>query len=128
MDADQLRQHLDYPSGADATRDIDRQTLAAEFVEYCQALELLAVGTGVKHEVVGSDMADLSRWQWPGPARGNPPSGTPARHLQAGLAPQPMGPIRSLRRWRNGGAFLISEVWSRIESGIGDVPISRLGE
>ena len=51
--ADQTRQHLDHARRADAAVDVDRQPLLGELVGHGQALELLAVGAAVEHEVVG---------------------------------------------------------------------------
>ena len=56
VNADKLREHLDDPAGADAAGDIDRQALPRELIDHRQALQLLAVGAGVEHEVVGPDL------------------------------------------------------------------------
>ena len=50
--AHQPGQDLDYPRPADRACNVNRQALAGEFVDDRQALDLLAVGASVEHEVV----------------------------------------------------------------------------
>ena len=57
VNADQLAQHLDDSAGADAAGHIDRQALARELIDHRQTLQLLAVGAGIEHKVVGPDLA-----------------------------------------------------------------------
>ena len=64
-DTDQRLQDLDHTMRADATGNVDRQTLAGELVDHGEALELLTVGAGVEHEVVGPDVIGYRRRQRP---------------------------------------------------------------
>ena len=61
MLADQLRQHLNDPAGADAAGNVDRERRRGMLVDDRQALQLLAVGAGVVHEVVRPNMVLRSR-------------------------------------------------------------------
>ena len=88
--ADEAREHLDQPLGADGACDVDGQALPGELVDDGQAFELLAVGTGVEDEVVGPDEVRTNGWQRTRPAAGDPPPRPAARQLQPGLAPQPV--------------------------------------
>ena len=62
MQADQPAEHLDDAGAADRASDVDRQAFTRVLVNDSQALELLAVGTSVKDEVVGPDVVALERW------------------------------------------------------------------
>ena len=56
MHAHQPRQHVDNPRRADAASHVDRKAFMGELVDHRQALELLPVGAGIEHKVVGPDM------------------------------------------------------------------------
>lgn len=56
MHTHQARQHVDDAPVGDTASHVDRQALMGEFVDHCQALDLLAVATRIEHEVVGSDV------------------------------------------------------------------------
>jgi len=60
-----------------------------------QTLDLLAIGAGVEHEVIGPDQVGAGRRQRPRPAGGNASPRPPARQLQPGLPPQAMGTMPS---------------------------------
>src|SRR3546814_836145 len=89
---DQPRQHVDHAARADATIDLDRQPLLCPFVGHRQALELLAAGAAVKHEVVGPDLVDSRRGKRPRPVALDSLARPFARHLQARRLPQAPGP------------------------------------
>jgi hypothetical protein len=88
--ADQPRQHLDDPACAEAAVDLDRQAFLGPFVGDGQALELLAVGALVEHEVVRPHPVGAGRRLRPRPAAGDARARPPARHLQLGA---PLRPI-----------------------------------
>ena len=81
--ADQARQHVDHSARADAAGHVDRQALVGEFVDHRQTLELLAVGAGIEHEVVGPDVIGGPRRQRARPTGGNAPARTFARQAAA---------------------------------------------
>lgn len=56
MRAHKLREQLDDSRRTNAPGNIDRQTLAGVLVDDREALQLLAVGAGVVHEVIGPDV------------------------------------------------------------------------
>lgn len=60
--------------------DIDRKALACIFIDDRQALQLLTVGAGVEHKVVGPDSIGTGGRQWPRPSVCNTP-------------PRPVNPI-----------------------------------
>ena len=66
--ADQARQHVDHAWRADAAVDVDRQPLLGELVGHGEALELLAIGAMIEHEVVGPHLVGPARrlrpWPW----------------------------------------------------------------
>ena len=53
--------HLDDARGANAAADIDGQSFLGELVRDGEALELLAVGAMIGHEVVGPDLVRTAR-------------------------------------------------------------------
>ena len=53
--------------------DIDCKALACIFVDDRQALQLLTVGAGVEHKVVGPDLIGTGGRQWPRPSVCNTP-------------------------------------------------------
>jgi hypothetical protein len=59
--AHQAGQHLDDTGGANAAVDIDGQTFLGELVRDGQALELLAVGAMIEHEVLGPHLVRPAR-------------------------------------------------------------------
>ena len=58
MDADQSLQHADDMLGAKARRDLDRQAFAGVLVDDRQTFDLLFVGAGIEHEIIGPDVID----------------------------------------------------------------------
>ena len=66
---DQPRQHLDHAAGADAAVDLDRKPSFVHLVGDGQALQLLAVGAPVEHEVVRPHLVGATRRvrPWPRP-------------------------------------------------------------
>ena len=81
MNADQFGEHLDDAPRSDAARHIDGETLPSVLIDHRQALQLLAVGTGVKDEVVRPDPV-LGRGRYrPRPRTGNASSRPSLRHL-----------------------------------------------
>jgi len=73
--------------------DIDRKALACIFVDDRQALQLLTVGAGVEHKVVGSDSIGTRGRQWPRPSVCNTPPRSPFRHMEASVPSNPANPI-----------------------------------
>jgi len=63
----EAREHFDHTGRADRAGDVDRECLAGELIDHGQALDLLAVGAGVEHEVVGPDVVGPCRRQGPRP-------------------------------------------------------------
>jgi hypothetical protein len=95
MNADQFAQNVDDSSGANASGYVDRQALARELIHDRQALELLPIGTGIEHEVIGPHLAHGHCRQWPWAASRHTAPGPFPRHLQLMQAPKAMGPIRA---------------------------------
>lgn len=73
--------------------DIDRKALACIFVDDRQALQLLTVGAGVEHKVVGPDLIGTGGRQWPRPSVCNTPPRPLFRHLEASVPSNPVNPI-----------------------------------
>jgi len=73
--------------------DIDRKALACIFVDERQALQLLTVGAGVEHKVVGPDLIGTGGRQWPRPSVCNTPPRPVFRHLEASVPSNPVNPI-----------------------------------
>jgi hypothetical protein len=61
-----------------------------ELVDHRQALDLLAFGGGVEHEVVSPHEVGVGRWKRSGPAAGDATSRTPTWQLEPCLPPQPV--------------------------------------
>src|SRR5580698_7598303 len=95
MLANQFRQDLDEPSGADTASDIDRQALACMLVDHREALQLLTIGAGVKHKVVSPHLVRRERWKWSRPGARHTSPRPFSRHLQPGEAPQSVRSIRT---------------------------------
>ena len=91
--ADELREDLDRPTGADAAGHVNRQAFTGPLVDDRQAFERLPIRTGVEHEVVRPHVVPGGRRQRPGPSRGHPAPRAPPRDLQPRLAPEPMRAI-----------------------------------
>jgi hypothetical protein len=69
--------------------DIDRKALACIFVDDRQALQLLTVGAGVEHKVVGPDSIGTGGRQWPRPSVCNTPPRSLFRRLEASVPDDP---------------------------------------
>src|SRR5258706_1234298 len=93
MNADQLAQHLDHASRADAARHIDRQALVCELIDYRQSLQLLAIGTGIEHEVIGPHLAHGRCGQRPWAASRYASPWPFSRHLQPMQTPEAVGSV-----------------------------------
>ena len=91
--ADELREDLDHPTGADAAGHVNRQAFTGPLVDDRQAFERLPIRTGVEHEVVRPHVVPGGRRQRPGPSRGDPAPRAPPRDLQPRLAPEPIREI-----------------------------------
>lgn len=65
MNADEPREHLDHAARADAAGNIDGQALAGVLIDPREALQLLAVGTGVEDKVIGPDLVRAAGSQRP---------------------------------------------------------------
>src|SRR6516162_8916833 len=87
---DEPGRHLDDARGANAAADIDGQSFLGELVRDGEALELLAVGAMIGHEVVGPDLVRTARRSRSRPRRGNPLLWPLAWHLQSCRPPQSM--------------------------------------
>jgi len=93
VNADQLGEHVDDTARSDAARNIDGQTLSGVLIDHRQTLQLLPVGTSVKHEVVSPDPV-LGRGRYrPQPRTGDASSRPFLRHLQASRRPDPVRSI-----------------------------------
>jgi hypothetical protein len=73
--------------------DIDRKALACIFVDDRLALQLLTVGAGVEHKVVGPDSIGTGGRQWPRPSVCNTPPRSLFKHLEASVPSNPVNPI-----------------------------------
>src|SRR5262249_55595526 len=93
--ADEASQHLDHARRADAAVDFDRQTLLGPLVGHRQALELLAVGAPVEHEIVAPHLVRPSRRLRTRPAAGNALAGPLPGPLRFRRLPQPVGPAET---------------------------------
>ena len=81
VEVHQLPEHVDHPPGPDASRPIDRQALTRASIDDRQALRRPAIRARVEDEVIGPYVIPRGRGLRPGATR----------HLQARLAPQPIG-------------------------------------
>ena len=79
----------------DGAGHVDRQALVGELVDDRQALDLLAVGAGVEHEVVGPDVIGGPWWQ------GSRPAGAMRRRGRRGAAAVPLGATADRRATRS---------------------------
>src|ERR1017187_1194322 len=95
--AHELRQDLNDAAGPNAAGHIDRQGFPRPFVDDGQTLQLLPVRARVKHEVVRPHVIRPGWWQGTWTAGGHAAPRTPPRHLERGLAPEPMRPVRAHR-------------------------------
>src|SRR5437763_8819871 len=68
-------------------------TLPGVLIDHRQALQLLAIGTGVEQEVVCPDLVRFRRRQRPWTSGCYAPPWPLSRYLQAVQPPQAMGPI-----------------------------------
>lgn len=82
MHADQSLQHADDMLGAKARRDLDHQAFAGVLVDDRQAFDLLAVGAGIEHEIIGPDVVDGRGRQRLRSSARYPASRPPPRHLK----------------------------------------------
>ena len=83
--------------GPDVSRHIDRQALTREIIDDRQALQRPAIRARVEDEVIGPHVIPRGRGLRPEATRGHPPPQAPPRHVQARLAPQPIGPFGTHR-------------------------------
>jgi len=90
---DEPGEDLDDATRADQAGNVDRQALPGEFVDDGEAFELLAVGTGIEHEIVGPDMVGSCRRQRPRAGCRYRSGRTPALKLQPGVTPQSVRPV-----------------------------------
>jgi hypothetical protein len=95
--AHQPGQDLDHPRRSDRACYVDRQALAGELVDHGQALDLLAVGARVEHEVVRPDVVGGSGALQPVPGAGDPVPAPLGRQLQLRLGPDPLSAARARR-------------------------------
>lgn len=65
VNADQATEHLAHTAGADAALNVDLQALARPLVDDGQALQLLAIGAGIDHKVIGPHLVRPRRRQGP---------------------------------------------------------------
>ena len=73
--------------------DIDRKAVACIFVDNRQALQLMTVGAGVEHKVVGADSIGTGGRKWPRPSVCNTLPRSLFRHLEASVSSNPVNPI-----------------------------------
>lgn len=88
--AHKLREDLYDTRRANATGDIDSETLPRPFIHHREALELPAVRASVENEVVGPYVIRTPGLGWARSMRGHPATRTLPWHLQACTAPQAM--------------------------------------
>jgi hypothetical protein len=87
--ADEPGEHFDDATGANASRDVDRQALTRPLVDHREALEPLPVGAVVEDEVVCPNLVGAGRRGRSG-ATGRDTSARPAAgQLQPRRPPQP---------------------------------------
>lgn len=96
VQAYQAREHFDHTARSDAAGHVDREAFPGEFVDHCQALDLLAVGASIEDEVVGPDMVRRLRRQGTRTARGHATPRPAPRQLQSGGFPKAMSSLRPL--------------------------------
>jgi hypothetical protein len=72
--------------------DIDHKALACRFVDDRQAFQLLTVGAGAEHTVLGPDSIATAGRQWPRPSVCNTPPRPLFRQLEASVASNPVIP------------------------------------
>ena len=89
MDAHQAAEDFDDAPGTDAAGHVDGQALVGELVDYGEALELLAIGAGVEHEVVGPDAVGRAGRKWSRAAGRHASPGTFPRQAEPRLPPEP---------------------------------------
>lgn len=65
--ADQAAQDIDDAVGTDAASNVDGKTFARELIDDGKALELLPIGAGVVHKIVGPDLVRPASRQWARP-------------------------------------------------------------
>ena len=75
MHADELREDIDHPTGADAAGHVNRQALPGPLVDDRQVFERLPIRTGVEHEVVRPHVVPVGGRQRPGSSRGHAAAG-----------------------------------------------------
>ena len=98
MNADELREHFDHSGRSNAACHIDRQTFTGVLIDHRQTLQLLPVGTGVKHEVVRPDPV-LGRGRYrPRPRTGETAARSLLRHLKPCRRPYPVGAVGAHRQ------------------------------
>src|SRR5260221_2977827 len=95
MNADQLAQHLDHASRADAARHIDRQALVCELIDHRRTLQLLPVGAGIEHEVIRPHLAHGRCGQRPWAASRYAPPRPLSGYLQPMQTPDAVGALRA---------------------------------
>src|SRR5579864_9164163 len=110
MDADQLTEYFNDPSGSDAAGHIDSQTLSSVFIDHRQTLELLPVGTGIEHKVISPHLSHARCRQraWAGARHASP--WPLSRYLQAMQPPEPMRPIGTHRMTTSGEEHLNASI------------------
>jgi hypothetical protein len=79
VDADQFAQDFDDAVRTNASGDIDRKTIAGKFIDHRQTFQLLTIGAGVEHKIVGPDLVGSRSRQRARPATdpSMPPAGAP---------------------------------------------------
>ena len=110
MPADQTAQHFDDPHGANGAGHIDGQALPGVLVDDRQALEFLAVGTGVEDEIIGPDLVAHAGCQWPGTSSRHALHRPLAGHLEAGHTPEPVAALDAHRMTFSGKEYLDAPV------------------
>jgi len=98
VNADELREHFDHSGRSNAACHIDRQTFTGVLIDHRQTLQLLPVGTGVKHEVVRPDpVLGCGRYR-PRPRTGETAARSLLRHLKPYRRPYPVGAVGAHRQ------------------------------
>jgi hypothetical protein len=93
--ANELRQHFDHAPRPNAAGHVDGQTFAGELVDHGEALQRPIVRARVEDEGVRPHVIDRGGGQRPRPTGGDTPAWPTLRDLQTGLAPQPIGALRT---------------------------------
>ncbi len=95
VDAHELGEHLDHPAGTNAAGHVDGQALSGELIDDRQAFQRLAIRARIEDEVVRPHVVGGRGRERTRPTRRHAAARASAGHLEAGLPPEPVGPVDS---------------------------------